>query len=245
MNDANKAYWEDGTFYNSYVNEEFSDFRKDAWKKQILSHFPESQKLCVLDTGCGPGFFSCILSEEGHSVTGIDRSSGMLRCAKENARRMGVLPQFINMDISEMNFGVDSFDLIVSRNVTWTLENPEEVYKQFYKSLRPGGKLLIYDANWHLPYFRPELLQKVRDNERWYFETYNEDFKVCDESTGFFYDLPLSNTERPQWDIKALCSLGYTEVSSNISVGETLYTDWEKRLYSATPLFEISARKPY
>ncbi len=244
MNDANRAYWEDGTFYNSYVNEEFSDFRKEAWKRQILSHFPEGAKLRVLDTGCGPGFFSCILAEEGHSVTGIDRSSGMLRYADENARRMGVMPQFINMDICDMNFGGDIFDLILNRNVTWTLENPESVYKQFYRSLRPGGQLLIYDANWHLPYYRPELLQKVRENERWYFETFHQDFKVCDEKAVFFYDLPLSNTERPQWDIETLSSLGFTEVTANKRVGENLYTDWENRLYSATPLFEISARKP-
>lgn len=243
MNEANRAYWEDSIFYNSYVNNEFEDFRKGAWKKRILSHFSDPLKLLVLDVGCGPGFFSCILSEEGHIVTGVDQSSHMLKCAEENARKSRVRPKYINMDISSMAFPENSFDLIISRNVTWTLENPVQIYDLFYHYLKPGGLLLIYDANWHLPYYRPALMEKVRENERWYFETFHKEFKICDESADFFYELPLSNIERPEWDIAALNSAGFTGATADDTVGEILYTDWEKRLYSATPLFEIGAYK--
>ena len=44
----------------------------------------------ILDVGCGSGFFSCILSEEGHQVIGIDRLTDMLKYAQLNAEKLKV-----------------------------------------------------------------------------------------------------------------------------------------------------------
>ena len=52
----------------------------------------------------------------------------MLGHAAENARRLGVSPDFLKMDIGNLEFADDTFDVIVTRNVTWTLEHPEMVY---------------------------------------------------------------------------------------------------------------------
>ena len=75
MTDKNKEFWEDGSFYGEYVSEELNDERKNLWKERIRKRLKGSGSLRVLDIGCGPGFFSCILSEEGHRVTGIDLAS--------------------------------------------------------------------------------------------------------------------------------------------------------------------------
>jgi 2-polyprenyl-3-methyl-5-hydroxy-6-metoxy-1,4-benzoquinol methylase len=80
--------WADGEGYNRYIAGELSSFRKDAWKKQICTHFSDRKGLDILDVGAGPGFFSCILSEEGHRLTGIDASEGMLACAREYAEKL-------------------------------------------------------------------------------------------------------------------------------------------------------------
>ena len=45
--------------------------------------------------------------------------------------------------------------MIVSRNVTWTLYDPIHAFKQWHHVLKPGGKLVIFDANWHLHQFEP------------------------------------------------------------------------------------------
>ena len=69
--------------YNNYVEEEFATNRPEKWLELIESQAPAERPLRILDAGCGPGFFSVLLSKAGHHVTGIDGSEGMLAYAKK------------------------------------------------------------------------------------------------------------------------------------------------------------------
>ena len=84
-----KEKWEDGTDYDRYIQEELTSFRKKAWKKQICKNFTGTKKLHILDVGTGPGFLSCVISEEGHLLTGIDASEGMIVCAEKKRSENG------------------------------------------------------------------------------------------------------------------------------------------------------------
>lgn len=235
--------WANGDGYNRYITKELTSFRKKAWKEQILKHLPKDVPLNILDVGTGPGFFACILSEEGHHVTAIDKSDGMLACARENAASLAVSPLYLKMDINQLCFADDSFDIIVTRNVTWTLEHPEEVYANFKRILKPGGKLLIYDANWHMHFFDEALMERVRAREQRHLEKYGSSEVVSGNDKEYFLTLPPSNTDRPQWDHLTLSRLGFiVEVEEDI--GRWLYEDWEKELYGESPLFEVLAIKP-
>ena len=108
--------WANGSNYNEYIQGEFNSFRKQAWKDQINKRITfKGSGLDILDIGTGPGFFSCILSEEGHNVTGIDQSPGMLECAEENAERLNVHPKFIRVDVNDIDtrFPRESFDIMM------------------------------------------------------------------------------------------------------------------------------------
>ena len=158
--------WASGEGYNRYISSELDSFRKNAWKLQIGKHLNGRKGLEILDVGTGPGFFACILSEEGHHVTAIDSSEGMLEKARENAERLGVEPKYLQMDVNRLDFQDQTFDVVVMRNVTWTLEHPEKVYTEWKRLLKPGGKILIYDANWQLQFFDPELRKRVLAREK-------------------------------------------------------------------------------
>jgi len=243
MTDKNREYWENGGDYNEYVCRELEDDRKEKWEMRLKKALPEGERLKILDIGCGPGFFSCLLSLIGHDVYAADRSDDMLKYAALNAKKLNVKPRFFNMDAGKLGFADETFDAVVSRNVTWTFAEPEKTYGELFRKLKKGGRLLIYDANWHLPFYDAALMKKVRENEKRYKEKFGAEMKVYADDTSIFDTLPLSNTVRPKWDADVLKETGFSDVQHTEDVGCEVYAGWERELYSATPMFEIIAVK--
>ncbi len=70
-------------------------------------------------------------------------------------------------------------------------------------------------------------MKKVRENEKKYHEIYGSEFKVYDDDTEIFDDLPLSDTVRPEWDKIVLKQIGFKNILTD-DAGKNLYKDWEK-----------------
>ncbi|MBV7276215.1 class I SAM-dependent methyltransferase [Clostridium sp. PL3] len=241
-----ERYWtQSSNNYSNIIKDELKSYRPDKWRSLILSQAPDKLVLDILDTGTGPGFFAIILSQAGHRVTGIDSAAGMLEKAQKNSARAGVCPVFIRMDCHNLNFEDNSFDMIVSRNVTWTLHDPMNVYRQWQRILRPGGRLLIFDANWNLHYYDEELRKEVERREKECISIYGSTYSGDDkEKMKLDYDeLPLCKTMRPDWDVKALTELGFKDISFNPDITKELWDDKEKLLYGASPMFMVTATK--
>ena len=129
--------------YNNYVVEEFATDRPDKWIRLIEENAPHTKPLKALDCGCGPGFFSVLLSMHGHDVTGIDGSAGMLAHARENAAHFKVNPDIREGDFGNLPFAENTFDLVISRNVTHIIREHLKVYGEWLRVLKPGGVMLI------------------------------------------------------------------------------------------------------
>lgn len=246
MNLARMArYWDqDSQNYSTIVNDELKSFRYEIWENLLLSNMPKNAR-DVLDIGCGPGFFSIILAKLGYRVTGIDCAKEMLEKAAKNSEYMKVRPDFFQMDCENMEFAKQSFDLIVSRNVTWTLQHPARVYQKCLELLRPRGKMLIFDANWHLQLFDHNLREKVEKREAECIARYGDNYSSeipLTESLDIA-SLPLSSIQRPRWDIEQLKKLGFKTVYADTNLAESLWDEKEKLLYGESLLFGIFAEK--
>lgn len=231
--------------YGKIIDDELNSFRPEVWKAIILGEVATPNQLKILDVGTGPGFFSIILSQAGHEVTGIDCSEGMLEIAKKNAKKHGVWPVLKMMDSHALNFKDNSFDLILSRNVTWTLKNPTAVYESWHRILKPGGKLLIFDANWHHHFFDAVLMEEVKVREQRCLEIFGSTFsdsKSQEEQINIEL-LPLSKVIRPDWDINALKGCSFIGVDYIRDITEKIWDAKEKMLFGASPMFMISAVK--
>lgn len=73
--------------------------------------------------GCGPGFFPRILAEAGYRVTAVDYTPERLKKARENAGNCLDPIIFLRMDAQNLEFEDNTFDVIISRNLTWNLEH--------------------------------------------------------------------------------------------------------------------------
>jgi ubiquinone/menaquinone biosynthesis C-methylase UbiE len=102
----------------------------------------------ILDLGTGTGFAALIAAGLGHRVTGVDLSEAMLEQAREKAREGGLDVSFALGDAVQPRFPPESFDVVMSRHLLWTLREPEIAFVNWRRLLRPGGHLIATHAFW-------------------------------------------------------------------------------------------------
>jgi ubiquinone/menaquinone biosynthesis C-methylase UbiE len=118
-----------------------------AWLDTLRKAIPDRQPLDVLDAGCGPGTCALLYAELGHTVTGLDLSDAMVREARAEATLRKSAATFRQGDAQELPFPDASFDVVSSRFVIFTLPRPGKAIREWLRVLRPGGTLLIFNAN--------------------------------------------------------------------------------------------------
>ena len=248
----NREYWNGRASSYSDVNKwELGGESRSSWKAAISScigaHYPHSPAgdISVLDVGCGPGFFAVILTELGYRVTAADLSDEMLGEAVLNAGPLAEKIDFRRDNAENLDLPDDSFDVVVSRNLTWNLPHPDLAYSEWYRVLKPGGLLINFDANWYR-YLYDEERRVLYEADR----TKSADLGLDDQNVGDNFDvmeeiardMPLSKIERPGWDIGFLTGLGL-QASADTDIWQSVWTDQEKVNFSSTPLFMVTAVK--
>lgn len=218
---------------------ELGNALSSRWLEEFESQLPPGGNLRILDIGTGTGYFAILLAMQGHEVTGIDLTEAMLAEARLQADEKNVRADFRRMDAQELDFPDNTFDAVISRNLTWTLPEPKTAYAEWLRVLKPGGVLLNFDANygnhekscgrksqkaaWDAPYGHLGLTEEMEQENR--------------EIT---LSMEISRADRPAWDIKVLEDLGCRECSYDQNAGKRILI--ERDLDSA-PLFLIRAKK--
>jgi ubiquinone/menaquinone biosynthesis C-methylase UbiE len=240
-------YWQGrATDYSENILREMSNFKKDAWTALIDGHRPAGRPLKALDIGTGPGFFAMLLSGMGHSVTAIDCTENMLAEARRNTQAAGFQVAFYKMDSHQLDFPGETFDLIISRNLTWTLRDPNRAYREWHRVLKPGGRLMTFDANWHLRLFDEEMDRlHLEDLERARQRGIPDPHAGAnkEESDNIARQLYLSSRPRPQWDAGALIEAGFGRLIVDTDISGKVWDDQDSVLYRSTPMFMVVAEK--
>ncbi|HWR08746.1 class I SAM-dependent methyltransferase [Sporomusa sp.] len=242
-----EKYWDKrADSYNELVQKEMAGGKKEAWESLLLKYTGTGENLQVLDVGTGPGFFAILLAGLGYSVTAIDKCEDMLKRARQNAMSVGKNIRFLKADAHAVDLRTGSIDLIVSRNVTWLLPNPLEVYQEWYRLLKPTGKVLVFDANWHLRISDPELQQQCDKYRQLAIEKgYQDQFtpEQRAESDAIARQLPLSYEKRPVWDLQAFQQCGFQQIEIQENISCLVDDEIQQILYYPTPMFAICASK--
>ncbi len=244
-----ERYWTTRTEGYSEVNQkELQGSQKEAWLAVLKEQFPEGdrERLQILDVGCGPGFFPRILAEDGWQVTAVDYTLGMLEKAAENAGIFRERITFLRMDAQDLEFPDETFDVVISRNLTWNLEHPRQAYREWHRVLKLGGKLLNFDANWY-GYLYDEEKRRAYEQDRKNVESRRmDDHYLCtdiDAMEKIALQVPLSRIVRPQWDEAVLEELGFEEIAWDADVWKRVWSSEERLNYASTPMFMVTGRK--
>lgn len=248
----NLAYWTQRAEGYSKVNQkELETQQRCVWQntlcRELQAHFPSRphDTIRVLDIGCGPGFFSIVLAEQGYNITAVDLTPAMLEEAKGNAGPLADKIAFHEMDAQNLTFLSGTFDAVVTRNLTWNLPDPEKAYREWVRVLAPNGILLNFDANWYHYLFDEQAHQGyLHDRDT------TKKHGIEDENVGDGFDVmerlaahvPLSRIQRPQWDRCILEPLGLT-VTVNENIWNEVWSSEEQINFASTPMFLICGRK--
>lgn len=109
----------------------------------------------VLDAGCGTGYCTRALARRYRRalVIGLDIADAMVRRARRASGWFGPR-RYVCGDVEALPFAPQSVDLVVS-NLTLQWCEPEAVFAEFVRVLRPGG-LLMFTS------FGPDTLRELR-----------------------------------------------------------------------------------
>lgn len=219
---------------------ELEGYPKALWQAEISKylemHYPGRKGLRVLDVGCGSGFFSIILTQMGHEVTGIDLTLDMVAEAGKTAEYFGLKVDYRAMDAEKPDFPDETFDLIISRNLTWTLPHTGKAYKEWIRCLKPGGILLNFDADYG---------NEVTENFAQLPTEHTHNMVGRDmmrENDLIKAQLEISGYLRPGWDVQTLLGLGLNELQVDGGISSRLFPKVDV-FYNPTPMFCICGKK--
>lgn len=233
-------YW--GKRSESFLSQKRAELHSpmaDRWMTEIRKYIvgEPGRKLKILDVGCGTGFFTILLARQGHEVIGTDLTPEMVEKSRILAKEEGIACEFLQMDAENLDFPDETFDVVISRNLTWTLPDVEHAYQEWIRVLKRGGILLNFDANYGMSDFADTKdLPKMHAHHT----VGDEMMRECEEIKR---QLPISTYCRPAWDLETLGRMKLAEFSIDLGISRRIYIEKDE-FYNPTPMFLLCAKKP-
>jgi len=193
-------------YENEVIATQFLDFLKstngtiqqEILLKYLLPRLPINGDATILDAACGNGWLSGALALKYHDVQAFDSSPTLIKAGQQKFPDI----TFIIANASgELPYRPEQFDCVILNMAAHDLENQPKAFENFYKLLKPEGKLLVTMAN---PYYsypvgiwkrgwigailrrKPQL--KIRPYN-WFRNLANRSFQWNKKMTSLFYPL--------------------------------------------------------
>ena len=234
-----KDYWTQRSHdFGTVRKNELENEMGQRWLHEIERFLPEGRSLDILDVGTGTGFFAILLAEKGHRVEGIDLTPAMLEEARTLAKQRNLDITFREMDAQNLAYPDCTFDVVISRNLTWTLPDPERAYASWFRVLKPGGVLLNFDAA-YAAHVRSHSVQnrKVAPDSPYGHVGMTDALQQENDAITLSMDIGQA---RPEWDGEVLTRVGFQSCQTDTQVGKRLLGELD---LTTAPMFGIFARK--
>ena len=228
-----KDYWTQRSHdFGTVRKNELENEMGQRWLREIERFLPEGGSLDILDVGTGTGFFAVLLAQQGHRVEGIDLTPAMLEEARTLAKQRNLDITFREMDAQNLAYPDGSFDVVISRNLTW------RAYASWFRVLKPGGVLLNFDAD-YAAHVRSHSVQnrKVAPDSPYGHVGMTDALQQENDAITLSMDIGQA---RPEWDGEVLTRVGFQSCQTDTQVGKRLLGELD---LTTAPMFGIFARK--
>ena len=235
-----EEYWtQRASDFNTVRLNELRDPISERWLAEMGRYLPEDRPLRILDVGTGTGYFAILLAQKGHALTGIDLTPAMLAEAEETAAGLGLSIEFRRLDAQETELPAESFDALVTRNLTWTLPEPEKAYREWHRLLKPGGWLLNFDAD-YARNVRNENQKASYISKEGVYGHIGVTPALAAENARITLAMPASRHARPGWDLELMGAAGFSRCGADETAGARILRE---RDLADAPLFLLWGQK--
>lgn len=105
--------------------------------------------LKILEVGCGNGYSTGFFTTPYYNVTAIDKSSEMIDRAKKEKKSLKNA-NFIEMDVLNMEFQDNSFDVVISQRCLINLKSwndQKTAISEIHRVLKPSGVFILLEGS--------------------------------------------------------------------------------------------------
>ena len=106
------------------------------------------ENMQILDLGCGPGLYSELFAQKGHTVTGVDFSENSIRYVREQTEKKQLDIHYIHDNYLNLDLPENKFDLVffIFTDFGPLLPNEREQLLSIVKKVLKTGGLFILDV---------------------------------------------------------------------------------------------------
>jgi ubiquinone/menaquinone biosynthesis C-methylase UbiE len=169
-------------------DEEILPLWSTRFGRMLLRHVEAPAKAMVLDVGCGTGYPALEVLrklDDQSRIIAIDCASEMLNLARKKAADLAGRRIFFRTETvkQRLSFTADVYDLVISNDALWELDDPAATVADFARVSKPGGLVVFtlplrgswgefYDIYREVltKHDHHDILQKLAEEERRYPE---------------------------------------------------------------------------
>ena len=130
-------------FWVKIIRENLDRYRAELTNPAVLDAVGDCRGSRLLDAGCGEGYLSRMFAERDAQVDGIDSSPSLVESARAASSQETDRINYHIGDVTRMDFAGESFNIVVCNHLLNDLPAPADAIAEFYRILKPGGRLVI------------------------------------------------------------------------------------------------------
>jgi len=157
-----KAYWSSIAHkYDAVVKETGDQSQQLIINPVVQELLGDLNDKCVLDAGCGNGYWTRRMAETAQRVVGVDFTEELI----ERARSRGVPKnaEFIIGNLERLLLAKDTFDVVLMSMVLLDLEDLSTPIGEIARVTKQGGKVIV--STTHPCFENPPNTQSLKDDQ--------------------------------------------------------------------------------
>lgn len=139
----NSSYAENADFWVKIIRERLDRYRGELTDRAVLEAIGPADDVTILDAGCGEGYLSRLLAQQGATTIGVDACSALVQSAQESAQLSGLDITYYTAAVNNLPIPDSKFDVVVCNHLINDLREISAPLSEFARVTRAGGRLVL------------------------------------------------------------------------------------------------------